>query len=1074
MVLIRERRRSCPFGVEAATLLDIVCSDRKRSFRVPVVVRNQLILLLLFLDSLCFVADLALPKGWVIWVLYLIPCILALFGPSKLTPLIQAGLSILLTWIGYLGSPDSGLPESMVVVNRLIGSASFLATGIFGRVFVQKKILVEQLDWIRAGQNEIHEAIRGDLTLTELSAKILNFLVFYTNAKAGVFFARRRDESVVREATFGVTKDKLAAPKTLSPKEGLAWEAAETRKILEITDPPKGYLPFGSGLGKSDATHIMIIPFCVGDQVCGVCELGFIGPPKGIQHRFFDAIKEAIALTLRSARDREIQSELLHETQQQAEELKSQQEALHETNEDLRQKSEELKTQQEDLSQKNEELQQQQATLEEQKEQVEETNRALEETKDMLEKRTEALISANRYKSEFLANMSHELRTPLNSILILAKLVSEGKVDSSDELSEMGGTIHASAADLLSLINDILDLSKIEAGRLEARPQEVMIARVADSLGRHFRPQAQPKGISFEVVFEEEAPERIITDKTRLEQILRNFLSNAFKFTEVGEVVLQFRKPTPREMKDDAPYLAIEVSDTGIGISDDKQGLIFEAFQQGDGSVSRKFGGTGLGLTISRELANLLGGRIAVQSAVGRGSSFTLFLPEHIPVRKDFGDDQTATSSASIFPPKEERDETQPPEEKSQSKHPSQTLADDRENLGLNDKRVLIIEDDPSFSKILANLCRKKGFKCIHASTGEAGLEDAMRFLPHGIILDIRLPGKSGITVLNELKRDPKTRHIPVEVLSVEDVESQVLKMGAVGFVSKPMTSEELDEALDVIETQMHRTAYHVLIVEDNEVESLAIQKLIGNGIVKSQAVSSAEEALGALMERKFDCIILDLKLANSTGFELLETLSRNCSVHLPPVIVYTGKDLSKEEEEKLEKYSECIIIKGAKSPERLLNEVTLFLHRIEEELPKEQQAMLESVRHREDIFDGKKILVVDDDMRSVFALRNVLRKRGFELMTAKNGKEALDILERHPNVDLVLMDIMMPEMDGLEATRRIRARRDFQRLPVIALTAKAMKGDREKCLEAGANDYLSKPIDTDNLISLLRIWLTR
>lgn len=664
--------------------------------------------------------------------------------------------------------------------------------------------------------------------------------------------------------------------------------------------------------------------------------------------------------------------------------------------------------------------------------------------------------------------MSHELRTPLNSLLILSKLLGDNPEDNlTQEQVNYARTIHSSGNDLLGLINDILDLSKIEAGHIEVRPEAVALDRLAADLRALFQPVADERGLAFEIAIAPDCPPAIATDRQRLEQILKNLLSNAFKFTETGSVRLSIDC-------DAKGGITLAVIDTGIGITPEHQRGIFEAFQQADGTISRKYGGTGLGLSISRELARLLGGSIALASVEGQGSTFALTIPitydpALVAPREAMAPSSVASpdASASDSPPSQRRVAL-----------PSH-VQDDRERLTDTRRILLVVEDDTTFAGIVRDLSREMGFQALVAGTAEEALSLARRHRPSAVVLDVGLPDQSGLAVLDRLKRDVETRHIPVHVVSGSDHTQTALSLGAIGYLKKPVKREDLAGVLDSLASTLTRTARRVLIVEDDPRQREAVAKLLASGDVETVGAGTAAECLERLKEQSFDCMVLDLSLPDATGFSLLETLSADEAHAFPPVIVYTGRDLSPDEEQRLRRYSDSIIIKGARSPERLLDEVSLFLHQVVTELPPEQQKMIQKARSRDAILEGRRILIVEDDVRNVYSLTNILEPRGALVEIARNGREALDALDKASGdparaIDLVLMDVMMPVMDGLAATRAIREDGRWRKLPIIALTAKAMPDDQERCVEAGANDYMAKPLDVDKLLSLVRVWMPR
>jgi len=777
---------------------------------------------------------------------------------------------------------------------------------------------------------------------------------------------------------------------------------------------------------------------------------------------------------------------LLEETQRQSEELQTQQEELRVANEELTEQGQVLKASQARLESQQAELEQTNSQLEEQASILESQRDELQRAQATLSERAAELARSNQYKSEFLANMSHELRTPLNSSLILAKLLADNKPGNlNDEQVKFAQTIFSAGNDLLALINDILDLSKIEAGKVEVQPESVAVERAVEALSRNFEPLARDRKLTFNFTVDPGTPERMDTDPQRLAQILKNLLSNAFKFTEKGGVSL--RVSCARE-----GFMAFAVQDSGIGIPAEQQEIIFEAFRQADGSTHRKYGGTGLGLSISRDLARLLGGDVTVQSEPGKGSIFTLELPLRYtgPVVVDRGSRTGTYPAPQILQPEPPPGvagallptfnfAAAPPSAAGSAELRPPEVEDDRAHLTGDTRNILVVEDDTRFAAILRDLSRELGFACIATHTAADALAAAHRFKVHAIILDMNLPDRSGLEVLNELKRNPGTRHIPVHVVSVADFAQEALSLGAVGYALKPVRREQLMAAFERLTTKLEQGVRRVLVVEDDERQRDSIRQLLSSEGVEISDVATATEALERLKRTTFDCLVLDLSLPDLSGYEMLERMAGTEEVSFPPVIVYTGRSLTRDEEQRLRRFSRSIIIKDVRSPERLLDEVTLFLHQLESRLPPEHQRMLREARDRESAFEGRRILVVEDDVRNIFALSKVLEPRGAKVEIARNGREALEVLGRSSvaagtQIDLVLMDIMMPEMDGLTAMREIRKRPEWQRLPIIALTAKAMKDDQEKCLQSGANDYIAKPLDVDKLLSLIRVWMSQ
>jgi CheY-like chemotaxis protein/CHASE3 domain sensor protein len=950
------------------------------------------------------------------------------------------------------------------VISGVLSALLGIALSVIVACLIQRTLSARRRqEWLQSGKLGLASAMFGEQRVDRLGGSILDFLAKYLDAHAGAFFSSSGGH-FKRIATYGVPAGS-DIPERFLPGDGLLGQAAAGKgESILIKNVPEGYLTVGSSLGRSTPRHLVISSAASDNAVNAVFELGFIHPIGGQSLEFLGQVSESIGVAVKSALYRENLQEFLEETQRQAEELQAQSEELRVNNEELEEQSRALKESQTRLEQQQAELEQTNSQLEEQTQLLEIQKDDLSRAKSDVQAKADEVERASRYKSDFLANMSHELRTPLNSSLILSKLLADNPANNlTAEQVKYAQTIQSSGNDLLALINDILDLSKIESGHMEVHPEPVSIARLVGDLERTFDPIAGQKGITFTTTIAEDCPEMIETDRQRFEQVVKNLLSNAIKFTERGRVELSVTRTAPGR-------LAFAVSDTGIGISEEKQHDVFEAFHQADGTISRKYGGTGLGLSISRELARLLGGTIELQSTPGNGSTFTFLLPERY-------------NAGNVLPreiPEPVAQPLPPPYRPVATSAPgSSFIADDRENLVAGGRTILVVEDDPSFARILHDLAREIGFQCLIASTAEDALAIARQYLPNAVLLDVGLPDNSGLSVLDRLKQDKRTRHIPVHVVSAGDHSKTALSLGAIGYMIKPVKHEDIVEALKQIEVRIAGGMRQVLIVEDDPVQRDSLAKLLGSSNVETVAVGTAAECLQRLKESTFDCMVLDLSLPDASGYSLLETLSKEDTYSFPPVIVYTGRDLSAADEQKLRRYSKSIIIKGAKSPERLLDEVTLFLHRVVSELPPEQQQMLEKAHNRDAILEQRRILVVEDDVRNIYALTNILEPRGALVQIARNGREALDALEKSKagkggTIDLVLMDVMMPEMDGLTATREIRAQPEWKRLPIIMLTAKAMKSDQERCLEAGANDYMAKPLDVEKLLSLVRVWMPR
>jgi signal transduction histidine kinase/CheY-like chemotaxis protein/CHASE3 domain sensor protein len=956
-----------------------------------------------------------------------------------------------------------------VISGLLTGIAGIALTLIVALLLRRAAAARRRQQWLQDGETGLSQAMLGDQRLEQLGDNILRFLAEYFDAHAGLFFVKDGG-GYRRVASYGVPAEGKV-PERFDTGDGLLGQAARDAQAFFIRDVPEEYISVGSGMGQGKPRHLIISPAVSDGGVNAVFELGFLHPVDDQAVELLRLVSEAIGIAVRSANYRTELQNFLEETQRQAEELQAQSEELRVSNEELEEQSRALKESQARLEQQQAELEQTNAQLEEQAQILETQKDDLERANEAVRLKAQELEEASQYKSDFLANMSHELRTPLNSSLILAKLLADNADGNlTDEQVRHAQTIQSSGNDLLVLINDILDLSKIEAGHMEIVPENVPLSRLAEDVSRLFLPIAQQKDIGFGIGLSPGCPETVYTDRQRLEQILKNLLSNAFKFTEKGRVDLLISCAADGNID-------FSVVDTGIGISEEQQKTIFDAFRQADSTISRKYGGTGLGLSISRELVRLLGGTLRLRSEQGKGSTFTVTFPAsysaglvqpRAPLPGPKAARKKAPAAAAPAP------EALPPRPEGQ-----QWIEDDREKLAAGKRTILVIEDDTSFARILYDLAREADFQCLIAATAAEGLVMARQYVPSAIVLDVGLPDDSGLLVLDRIKRDARTRHIPVHIVSAGDYTQTAFSLGAIGYMLKPVRREELMDVLKRLENRLEQRMRRVLIVEDDNVQREAVSRLLGSHDVETVGVGTVAECLERLREQVFDCMVLDLSLPDASGYSLLETLSREDAYSFPPVIVYTGRALSPDEEHKLHRYSKSIIIKGAKSPERLLDEVTLFLHQVVSELPPEQQKMIQKARNRDAVLEGRRILIVEDEVRNVYSLTNILEPRGAIVQIARNGREAIGMLEEahgdpDKQIDLVLMDVMMPVMDGLAATREIRRNPAWKKLPVIMLTAKAMRDDQERCLEAGANDYMAKPLDVEKLLSLVRVWMPR
>lgn len=967
--------------------------------------------------------------------------------------------------------------------NDVLGKSLFTMTTTLRK----NSIEIEQQDWLKTGLNNLQNNIKGINDLDGLSNSIISFFCSYLEAQVGLLYMVDGNEINLGStyALMGVDKDRL---KTIKPGEGLVGQAFKEQKTIVISSNADDELPmFNYGGGEQKLQYFVTVPFIIADNVVAIVQLGLLNKLTENELRFIDTAAKNVALSIITLRSHIKVIELLERTQEQAKELEVQQEELRQTNEELQEQTnalkiseENLQSQKEELKVTNEELEERSSALEIQRDAIRVKNKELEIARKDIEEKAVDLELASKYKSEFLANMSHELRTPLNSIIVLSQLMAENKKEHLDEKEQQfSKTINSSGIDLLNLINDILDLSKVESGKIELNIESLYFDDLGIYIQTTFEEVMKDKGLKLVIEIEKDVPESIHSDVQRVQQVIKNLFSNAIKFTSNGEIKLLIHNPS-KKTKFSNPTLnvnnsvAISVIDTGIGIPEKKQSVIFEAFKQADGTTSRKYGGTGLGLSISRNFAQLLSGEMQLQSTEGEGSNFTLYLPLKIepeqilideePDDEEFIEDEKAVSKLESTQAISDKDLI--------IKQINRNVIDDINDITIEDKSVLIIEDDYNFASVLYNLAHDHNFKALIALDGESGLHLADYHLPKAIILDIGLPGMDGYEVMKRLKQNRKTRHIPVHFISAVDTDIKAFKMGAIGYLTKPVVREQIDSVFDKIETIISKPIKKLLIVEDEEIMRKGIINLMKSESIMITDVASGKEAFKKVSTEEFDCMILDLGLEDMTGFELIDMLEKEKVATNLPIVIYTGRELTKSENDRLKKYSQSIILKGARSFERLLAETTLFLHQVESKLPDEKKKMLEKVHGSVDVLEDKTILVVDDDMRNVFAISSLLESNKLNVVVGKNGKDGIDKLHKNQNIDLILMDIMMPEMDGYEAMREIRKEKKYESLPIIALTAKAMKEDREKCIAAGANEYLSKPVEKDKLLSLLRVWL--
>jgi CheY-like chemotaxis protein/signal transduction histidine kinase/HAMP domain-containing protein len=907
-------------------------------------------------------------------------------------------------------------------------------------------------DWLKTNLARFTNMLQGQRDLGTVGRMLLTELTPLVNAHRGVIYQVQNEDSPQLRLLAAYASDG-ASPHSLVIQvgEGLIGQCALDKRQRLVSDIPEDAIPINSALLRMAPKNLVVLPVLFENQVKAVIELASVSAFTTSQMTFLEQLTDSIGIVLNSI-EATMQTEgLLTQSQQLAGELQTQQKELQQTNDQLEQKAQQLAERNVEVERKNQE--------------IEQARRALEE------KATELSLTS-KYKSEFLANMSHELRTPLNSILILGQQLTENPDGNlTPKQVEFARTIHGAGTDLLNLISDILDLSKIESGTVTVEAEDILLSNLLETVGRPFRHEADNRQLTFDVAVDPHLGRSISTDSKRLQQVLKNLLSNAFKFTAEGGVRLSVSAAlggwsADHPVLDHSPaVVAFEVSDTGIGIPQDKQKLIFEAFQQADAGTSRKYGGTGLGLAISRELASLLGGEIHLQSTPGKGSVFTLYLPlkysgPTIAPRPNAPSQPAQHGMAPAMPAAQERVIEQ--------------LPDDRLTLEPGDTILLIVEDDPHYARVLVDLARDKGFKVLIAARGAEALDLAKQYQPTAISLDVFLPDMLGWTVLSQLKHNPLTRHIPVQIITLDEDRQHALARGAFSFVNKPTTTEGVAAALSQIKEYAKPRRKRLLIVEDNVAEQMSIKELLGHDDIEIVTADTGASALTTLRDHPCDCVVLDLRLPDMSGFEVLDSIRKDEVLSEVPVVVFTGRELSVEEDAELHTMARSIVVKGVESPERLLDETSLFLHRVITELPIEKQRMLEKLNSSDEDLVGRTALLVDDDARNIFALSSVLERRGMKVLTATTGSEAVALVGSNPEIAVVLMDIMMPQMDGYQTIGVIRANPEFRRLPIIALTAKAMKGDREKCLEAGASDYLAKPVNTEQLLLAIRMWLHR
>jgi len=911
-------------------------------------------------------------------------------------------------------------------------------------------------DWLKTNLAKFSRMLQGQRDLLAVARMILSELAPVVSAQQGVFYiidgdGNGSDPDLKLLASYAYT-DRKGVNSRFKLGEGLVGQAALEKERILLTSVPQDYVRISSGLGAASPKNIVVLPILFEGQVKAVMELSSAEQFNPTHQAFLDQLTESIGIVLNTIEANTRTEDLLKQSQSLAGELQSQQEELQQTNQQLEEKARQLV---------------------EQNAEVERKNREVEQARQALEDKAQQLSLTSRYKSEFLANMSHELRTPLNSLLILAEQLSsnpDGNLTSKQV--EFASTIRDSGVDLLKLINDILDLSKVESGTVTLDLSELRFREMQQSLERTFGPVAENKGVRFNIDIDEKLPTAIYTDAQRLDQVLKNLLSNAFKFTERGHVQLRVT-PAARGWSADHPSLnrakqvfAFTVNDSGIGIPSEKQSTIFEAFQQADGSTSRRYGGTGLGLAISRELARLLGGEIKLESEEGRGSTFTLFLPDAHPSPET--EKASATATQKIASPSESLKS-----EPGISPFADVSIPDDRFGILASDKAILIVEDDRDLAQWLLNEAHEVGFKAIVTPQGRTAAALVHEYAPIAITLDLQLRDIEGSKLLERFKADLKIRHVPVIALSAPSrMPQNAFKYGAIAVLEKPVGSSAIRTMFDRVVAMAAAKTKKLLVIEDDKAMRTALCELVGGKTIEVSEAGTAAEGLAALRKQEFGCVIVDLMLPDMSGFKLMEQI--RAEYYQMPMIVYTGKELSRKEQEQLNRLAQTVIVKDVHSPERLFDETALWLHQDASTLPADKRDLLQRLHDPNAIFAGKKILIVDDDIRNIFAMTSLLERYKINVTSAETGKAGIEALQKTSDIDLVLMDIMLPEMDGYDTMRAIRQRYSFHELPIVALTAKAMKGDREKCIEAGASDYIAKPIETEELLSLLRNWLQR
>jgi signal transduction histidine kinase/DNA-binding response OmpR family regulator/CHASE3 domain sensor protein len=937
-------------------------------------------------------------------------------------------------------------------LGSLVGSLNAMAESLqysFG--------LLEDKEWLQSGVAKLNDQMVGEKDLKTLASDMLDHIVEHTKSHVAALYILEEDKNLYLTGGYALSANEKS--NKIAIGEGLIGQCLKSEKLILLDKiPEETTISFATGQTKPK--NVVAFPLHRDGIMVGVIELATLNPYTPRKIDFLNAISGNIGIAIHVAQNRKKLQEFLEETQAQAEELQAQHSELEGLNAELEAQTQKIQASEEELRVQQEELLQSNQELEERTSLLEEKNQLIQERNIDIQQKAEQLEQSTRYKSEFLANMSHELRTPLNSILLLSRLMADNE-ELDKEYTEYASVIQSSGQGLLNLIDEILDLSKIEAGKMNLEIEEVKIEEVTTDMHSLFNPIAKEKRLEFEVAVDKNVPTNMNTDKMRLEQILKNLLSNAFKFTSEGKVSLLLSADESRKA------LIFKVKDSGIGIAKNKINMIFEAFQQADGSTRRKFGGTGLGLSISRELAKLLGGDIQLQSEENVGSEFTLTIPIQYKENIGLGEQLNHETHYSTYV-----EPISTAEERFTVEHIPGDVEDDRASIQPNDKVILIIEDDTAFAKTLLDFTRKRNYKGIVAVRGDAGIELANEYNPLAILLDIQLPIKDGWQVMEELKSNPNTRPIPVHIMSSLSVKKESLLKGAVDFIDKPVALEHMKQIFEKLEDALSRYPKKVLIVEENEQHAKALSYFLGTSNIQNVVSKNVKESIEALQKKEIECVILDMGVPDKTAYETLETIKKSEGLENLPIIIFTGKNLSKGEESRIKQYADSIVLKTAHSYQRILDEAGLFLHLVEEKGKQSNTAVRTNLGGLNEVLKDKVVLIADDDVRNIFSLTKALEQHKMKVLPAIDGKEALKVLSENPKVDVVLMDMMMPELDGYQTTREIRTMPAYKQLPILAVTAKAMMGDREKCIAAGASDYISKPVDIDQLVSLLRVWL--